>query len=105
MFTLTSEQKVKLTLVATDNDGNPAEIEHPVWSTSVPGVVSLAPGDNPNEQYAVAEAGGTAQISCQCDADLGDGELLLVGTLDIEVTNPTNQATMVALSPASAEPK
>jgi len=106
VVTITNTQKVKLTLAPKNAAGEPAEIENPVWSSSIPELVRLDddPGGDPNSKYAVAVGpGGTAEVACSCDADIGEGEELIIGVIDIEVSNPANKAVTVEFTAGTPE--
>ena len=104
--TINFDQKVRLTLAPKNAAGEPAEIENPVWSSSVPEIVRIDPTEDPNSVFAVAVGpGGAAQVACSCDADIGEGERLIVGILDIEVINTTNEAVTVELVAGEPEPQ
>jgi len=93
-FILSNTQEVKIgEVTGVDRKGNPAPIENvtPVVSSdeSVLSVVDRADG-----RWAVANQIGTAQLTCQADARIGEGEVILVAAVDVEVV----PAEAVALS-------
>lgn len=87
MLILTDEQKVALAVEFKTAAGNPANVDGtPVWSSSDDTVVSVEASEDGLSAVAVAVGPlGTAQISCEADADLGEGVRAITGVIDIEV--------------------
>jgi hypothetical protein len=100
---LTDLQKVKVSIAPVDAKGNPAKVDGiPTWESSDIALLTVIPADDGMSAYAFATGPlGTAQISVQVDADLGEGVKLLVGTLDIEII----ASDAVSLSIAAGTPE
>lgn len=93
---LTVTQEADLSVVAVDARGNVAHVADPRWSSSDEGVVAVVPSDD-GMSAIVRAAGptGNAQVVFRCDADLGEGVVELMGTLDVEVV--AGQAVSVSI--------
>lgn len=68
-----------------DRAGNPTTLQNPVLSSSDPSVLIVT--DNGDGSGVATTTGtlGTATVSLDADADLGDGVRPVQGTLEVEV--------------------
>ena len=84
---LTDIQKCSLTVAFVDARGNAAPVDGvPVWSVSDSTVLSIAPAaDGMSADIVAAGPLGASQVSVTADADLGSGNIPVVGTLDVTV--------------------
>ena len=102
---LTDVQQVALSVSFLSKAGNPAKVDGaPVWSVSDPAVLTVTPAED-GLSALVATVGplGTAQVSVQADADLGEGVTPIVGTLDVEVV--ASAAVSIAIAAGAPEDK
>lgn len=104
-FILTADQQVSVSFTAKDKYQNDAKIDGvPVWSSSDDAIVTVTPAADGMSALVVAVGPvGTAQVSVRADADMTEGSKEIVGMLDLEIL--ASEATVVALSAASAVPK
>lgn len=101
---LTDEQKVALAVAFTDKMGNPASVEGaPAWASSDPCVEVTAAADGFSAVATTTGPLGTAQVSVTADADLGEGVVPIVGTLDIQVV--AAMAANVGITAGAPEPR
>jgi hypothetical protein len=102
---LTDEQKVALSVAFLDKAGNAAKVDGaPVWGTSDPNVVVLdVAADGLSAVAVTAGPLGKSQVSVSADADLGEGIVTIVGTLDIEVVG--GAAATVGIAAGTPESK
>jgi hypothetical protein len=106
MLILTDEQKVALAVEFKTAAGNPAKVDGvPVWSSSDESVVTVEASEDGLSAVATAVGPlGTAQISCEADADLDEGETrVITGVLDIEVR--AAEAVIAVVAAGAPEPK
>jgi hypothetical protein len=84
---LTATQFCPLALRITDRRGNPAQVQNPVWTSSDTTIATVTPDPADPLKAVVAAVGpvGAALISFDGDADLGEGVLDIIGTLDVVV--------------------
>lgn len=102
---LTATQQVNLSVSFVDKAGNAAKVDGlPVWTSSDSNILTVTPSEG-GLSAMVATVGpvGTAQVSVQADADLGEGVTALIGTLDVEVV--AAQAVVAVLAAATPEEK
>ncbi len=94
---LTVTQEADLAVAAQDARGNAAEVSDPRWSSSDESVLGVvASSDGMSAIVRAAGATGNAQVVFRCDADLGEGVVELMGTLDVEVV--AGQAVTVSVA-------
>lgn len=98
-LTMNTIQQCVLTIKPVDAKGHPAPVDGiPVWLSDNTDVLSLTPADDGLTCVAAAVGiPGTAKVQVSCDADLGAGVTLLVGTLDVSVT--AAPATTIVIDP------
>ncbi len=84
---LSDIQQADLGIRVVDKAGNPAIVDgSPSWASSDEAVATVqAAPDGMTATVVATGALGTAQVSVQADADLGEGVTPLVGVLDVEV--------------------
>ena len=94
---LTSTQKCPVSVVAKDKRGQPAKVEGPSWEVNDPAVMTFEqdPAD-PLKGTLVAQGAGTGLLTFKADADLTDGTVEIVGTLDVVVG--AGQATVIEIT-------
>jgi|SRR5262245_4904295 len=94
---LTATQDAPVTAVCTDSKGNPAPVQGPTWKTSDATIVTLKPDVTDPMKITVSAVGalGAALVTFTADADLGEGTVPIIGTMDV-VVNP-GQATVVQI--------
>lgn len=86
MVTLTDTQGVDVILNPTDAKGKPARLDgQPVWSSSDPAVVSVTPSPDGLTGRCLAGDPGTATITAQADADLGEGTRSIAAQVDFTI--------------------
>lgn len=102
MLVLTDSQKAVLSISPVDKKEFPAAVDGvPVWTVADSTVASLTPSEDGLSASIVAEAPGTTQINVTADADLGEGVVELIGTLDVQVT--AGQAVSLNISSSAPE--
>ena len=102
MVILTNEQQVKVAVAFKTAAGNPAPVDgHPGWSVSGTNVLQVISNPDGFGATVVALGLGTAQVSVKADADLGAGENLITGILDVQVISAP--AAQVVLTPGTPE--
>jgi hypothetical protein len=102
MATLTNTQQVNVEIRAKNRRGGPAGLQSPEWSTDNSDVLRLEPhADGQSCRIVAAGPIGTANVTMQADADLGDGVQPVVGTLSFDITPGT--ATVIDLVPGPPE--
>lgn len=100
---LTSEQKVLVTLTPTTLSGNPAEVEDIVWSVDS-GDATVEPQADPKSAYIISGPNvGASVIRVTADADLGEGVVELQDVVNVDVTSP--QAANLGFVVGTPEPK
>jgi hypothetical protein len=82
---LTSTQEFDVQIVPLDAGGNPAPVEGVTWEVSNSHIVRLVAIDDLNQTVQAVGPAGTAQVTVHVDAQIGEGVVELVGTLDVEV--------------------
>lgn len=87
MLILTDAQKVTLSVGFTNPIGNPAPVDGvPVWTVSDPNIIDLQVSDDGLTAEAITKGPlGPCQVTVTADADMGEGNRSITGTLDIEV--------------------
>lgn len=105
MLVLTDLQKAKLSVKFVDAMGNDAPVEGlPNWSTSDASLVTVAPAaDGLSADVVTVGPLGTAQVSVQADADLGEGVVPIAGVLDVQVIG--SMAVAATISAGVPEPR
>ena len=105
MADLTATQQVTASLVFKDRKGNvvanPEMDGVPAWTTSDETVATVVPSADGLSALIVAGAPGSGRVVAQVDVDLGEGQNLLIGTLDVNVT--PGAASVVALEAGTPE--
>jgi hypothetical protein len=97
-FLLKATQQVDLTLEVTDKRGNPTAVQNATWSSSDPSVLGVAAGPDGMTATAVAAGpAGTAVVTVDGDADLGDGVSPISGAADFQVV--AGDAAIINLVP------
>lgn len=102
-FELPATHQVNVAVEFRDRKNNPAPVDDvPVWSVDNSELLLLTPAAD-GMSCLVAAVGplGTANVTLQADADLGDGSTPVIGTLEVQITGGT--ATVVALTPGTPE--
>ncbi len=89
MLTLTSSQKAALTVAFKDKKGNPATVDGaPIWGVDNPNVLAITPAaDGLSCDVSAVGPLGTALVSVQADADLGEGVVPIAGSLEVMITS------------------
>lgn len=87
-----------------DRKGNPAQVQSPTWKSSDEAIVTVGPdpADPENVLKTLVHAVGplgSAQVTFDADADLGDGVEDIMGVLDVVVG--AGKATIVELIPGT----
>lgn len=106
MLTLTSSQKATLTVSFLDKKGNPAPVDGaPTWGVDNPNVAALVPSvDGLSAEVSAIGPLGTALVSVQADADLGEGMTHIAGTLEVTVVSgAASTVEIVAGEPTEQE--
>jgi len=104
-FILTDEQQVTLSVGFKTAAGNPAKVDGlPIWASSDESIVSLVVAADGLSAVAVSGALGSAQISVQADADLGEGVRTITSTLDIEVHAAEAVSVLVVVGTPELKP-
>jgi hypothetical protein len=97
-------QKVLLQIQALDEDGKPEPFDGSVqFNSSSPQFVTVTPtNQDPNQAWvrpATPFAIGASTVTAAVDADLGPGDTLVVGQLDVQTQN--KQVTVVNIIAAA----
>lgn len=96
---LTATQQADLAVTITDSRGNPAPVQNPVWTSSEPETVTVDV-DPTDPHKAVVKAVGpvdeASMVKFEADADMGEGEIPIIATLDVVVT--AGQAVIVEIT-------
>ena len=102
---LTDSQKVVLAVKPVSLAGNVAAVENVSWSSSDETIVTVVVSASSNLDAEVITTGkvGVAQIRFGCDAKVGEGEVPLLATLDVEVVS--GQAVNVQINASSPTEK
>lgn len=104
LFTITNEQKIKLTLKPTTAAGNPATVDGaPVWAV-IEGDATLEPAEDGLSCYLISgEANVNSKITVTADADLGEGVVAITDTVDLAVVPAS--ASALGITAGDAELK
>lgn len=106
-YQLGDAQQATGAVAFSDKAGNPAKVQDGsiTWSSSDESVVAVTQNpDKPDEATIVAQGPlGTATISVNADADLGDGVVAVSGSVDVEVV--AGEAVAAAINFGAASPK
>jgi len=105
MIPLKDTEQVELTAQALDAKGLPAPVENAVWASSDVEVASVeADASDPLKAVVKAENKlGSARITLNADARIGDGEVPISGFLDVEVTG--GEAVEFAIAAGTPTPQ
>lgn len=100
---LTATQNCTLSVAITDKKGNPAPVEGtPTWGVDNPNLLAITPAaDGLSAVVSAVGPLGTALVSLQADADLGEGVTPIVGTLEVEIG--AGSATVIEIQPGEPE--
>lgn len=95
MFRLTDSQKVVLNVAAVSAAGNAAPLENLKVTSSDETILTVT--DLGEGKFSLASTGkvGSAQVTVDADARIGEGEVLLTGSETIEVV--AGEAAKIAL--------
>lgn len=96
---LTATQYADLEVKVTDRKGNPAPVQNPAWTSSEPETITVEPSaENPliAKVTAVGPVDEASMVKFEADADMGDGVLPIIATLDVIVT--AGQAVVVEIT-------
>jgi len=104
LFTITNEQKIKLTLNPTTAAGNSATVDGaPVWAV-IEGDATLEPAEDGLSCYLISgEANVNSKITVTADADLGEGVVAITDTVDLAVVPAS--ASALGITAGDAELK
>lgn len=98
MLKMTSSQKATCTVAFKDKKGHPAPVDgSPIWGVDNSELVSIVPSED-GLSCEVSAVGplGTALVSVQADADMGEGIVPVAGTLEVELVS--GAATVVEIT-------
>jgi hypothetical protein len=84
---ITDTQEVGLSISPVDKKGHPAKVDGPpVWTSSDDSIATVSAAEDGLSAVVSANVNlGKAQINVSADADLGEGQTSITGTLEIEV--------------------
>lgn len=102
VISITSEEKILVTLSPKTAAGNDASVENPVWSV-VSGDATLVPSEDGLSCELVSGASGINEIKVTADADLGEGVVEISSDITLAVTSPL--AADLGITVGAAEPK
>lgn len=104
-LTLTTEQKVKLTIAPVTAAGKAAKLDGvPVWASSDTSIISLdVAADGLSATLSTTDEIGTSTVSVSADADLGEGTNTIQASIDIVAVHA--QASNLGLVAGTPEPK
>lgn len=85
--TFSNVQEVDVSAAFLNAGGIAVPVENIAWESSDENIVQVIAGASP-EQVILRSTGlvGTAQVFVMADADLTEGELPVLGVLDVEIT-------------------
>lgn len=86
--TLTSEQKVKVTLTPTTATGKPSQIDGQAIFEVVSGDVTVENIDLLSAWIISGDAAGTSVVSVSADSDLGEGIVTITDSITVTVNDP-----------------
>lgn len=97
MQVITITQQFTVSVVFLDAQNNPAPVDRVEWGSSDENVILVVQDTLDNTKATVYAKGvGTGQVNVRADARVGEGEKLIVGTLDVEVLG--GEAVTVVIS-------
>ncbi len=99
---LTSEQKVKVTLTPTTATGKPSSLDGAATFTVESGDATVENVDDLSA-YIISGTAGVSVISVSADADLGEGVVTITDSITVTVNDPL--AANLGLSIGQPEPK
>jgi hypothetical protein len=104
LFTITNEQKIKVSINPQTLQGNPAPVDGaPVW-TVTSGDATIEPSEDGLSCYLISGAANVnSAITVTADADMGEGFIPLVDTADLAVVSA--QASSLGMTAGEAELK
>ena len=94
-LTMSTEEKVRVTVAPLTEAGNPAPIDGAVLFLVESGTCTIEPIDA-TSAYVVSGAAGTSVILTSADADLGGGVTTLADTITATVTDALAEQLGVA---------
>ena len=103
MYTLPNDKRVDVKVEYQDAKGNAATVDGDVvWSSSDTNVADVEVHDNDSTLATITpgDALGQVQITATADADLGDGVVEIICTMDVTVVG--GQAVIGVISPVGA---
>jgi hypothetical protein len=104
---LTATQQADLEAKIMDRKGNPAPVQNPLWESSEPGTATVEV-DAANPLKAVVKAVGpvdeASMVTFTADADLGEGVVPIIATLDLVVTAGMGVVAEISAGPATEQP-
>lgn len=101
--TLTSEQKVRVTLTPTTATGKPSSLDGAATFEVVSGDVTVENIDETSAWIISGDAAGTSVVSVSADADLGEGVQTITDSITVTVNDPL--AANLGLTISAPEPK
>lgn len=94
---LTDTQDCSLSVVAKSRKGSVTQLQNITWESSDPAVLTVTQDTtDPSKALASAVTAGIVVISMKADADLSDGVVDIIGTLDVVIG--AGQATVVEIA-------
>lgn len=102
MFQMTDTQQAALSIKPVDKKGAPAQVQNARFSSSDESVVTIEQdASDPNKATMKAGLPGVAQVNVSADADMGDGDTEITGTLDVTVV--AGAAASITVNAGAAE--
>jgi hypothetical protein len=95
--TLSTEQKVLVTVQPLTEAGNPAPIDGSATFTVTSGTCTIEPVDQLSAFVVSGDAPGESLVTLHCDADLGAGVVPVDDTLLVHVTSATAESLAVTV--------
>jgi hypothetical protein len=95
--TLTTEEKVLVSLQPLTEAGNPAVVDGPATFTVVSGTCTIAPVDDLSAYVVSGSDAGDSQVSMAVDADVGAGVTHISDTVLVHVTAALAEQLQVTL--------
>lgn len=104
MQRLTVTQQIEGTVIILDRRNNPAKVDGvPSWKSSDESVLTVEVSEDGLTVTAQAVSEGTAVVTFEADADLGEGVKPLVGTEDFQVLPAEAVSVALQFSPATEQ--
>lgn len=102
-ISISTEQKVLVTLTPKTAAGNPAAVDGPATFNVLSGNCTIEPVSDLSAYIVSGDIAGPSVVEVSADADLGEGVVTISDTVNVEVTSP--QATSLGLTLGTPEPK